>query len=139
MIRCSLRWIFDLTWNRGTTGRVDAQLRQSDRNMKSDYVATRQVAEKELREVLARTEALLAALGDEAGPAVEELRERLTVTIADVRKQLGSSFLANARETLSKARDTATSVDDFVQRRPWTSVAIGAGVGLLAGLLLRSD
>lgn len=105
--------------------------------MRDDYPSARDVAGKELREVLTSTEALLAALGDEGGAAVEELRGRLTTTIADVKKQLGGSILSNARQTVARARDTATSVDDFVNQRPWTAVGIGAGVGLLVGLLLR--
>jgi ElaB/YqjD/DUF883 family membrane-anchored ribosome-binding protein len=106
--------------------------------MRYDYPSARDVAGKELREVLASTEALLAALGDQGGDTVDELRERLTVTIADVKKQLGSSFLSNARETFTRARDAASTLDDLVQERPWSALAVGAGLGLLAGLLLRS-
>jgi ElaB/YqjD/DUF883 family membrane-anchored ribosome-binding protein len=105
--------------------------------MRNDYPSARDVAQKELREVLASTEALLVALGTEGGQAVEDLRMRLTNTIDDVKKELGPTFMASARQTISKARDTASSVDDFVQERPWTSVAIGAGIGLLAGLILK--
>jgi ElaB/YqjD/DUF883 family membrane-anchored ribosome-binding protein len=105
--------------------------------MRTEYPSPKDVAKKELREVLASTEALLGALGNEGGQAVEELRARLTTTIADVKKELGSSFVASARETLYRARDTASSVDDFVQENPWTAVAIGAGIGLLTGLIMR--
>src|SRR5882672_8811280 len=105
--------------------------------MRQEYPTARNVAGKELREVLASTEALLAALGNEGGEALDELRGRLTATIADVKKELGNSFMASARESLAKARDTASSVRDFVQERPWSAVAIGAGIGLLVGLILR--
>ena len=105
--------------------------------MRQENLTARDVAQKELREVVASTEALLAALGDEGGEAVEELRGRLKATIADVKKELGSSFVANARETISRARDTASSVDEFVHASPWAAVAIGAGVGLLVGLVLK--
>jgi ElaB/YqjD/DUF883 family membrane-anchored ribosome-binding protein len=104
--------------------------------MRNGDPTARDLAQKELQEVLASSEALLAALGDQGGEAVEDLRARLTNTIADVKKQLGTSFIDNARHTISRARDTASQIDDFVQERPWTSVAIGAGIGLLAGLLL---
>jgi ElaB/YqjD/DUF883 family membrane-anchored ribosome-binding protein len=105
--------------------------------MRQESLTTRDVAQNELREVVASTEALLAALGNEGGEAVEELRGRLKATIADVKKELGSSFVANARETISRARDTASSVDEFVHENPWAAVAIGAGIGWLIGLILR--
>jgi ElaB/YqjD/DUF883 family membrane-anchored ribosome-binding protein len=105
--------------------------------MRQEYPTAKDVANRELRDVLASTEALLAALGNEGGEAIDELRERLTATIADVRKELGTSFFASARETISKARDTVTSVGEFVEQRPWSAVAIGAGIGLLVGLILR--
>jgi ElaB/YqjD/DUF883 family membrane-anchored ribosome-binding protein len=105
--------------------------------MRQDYATAKDVAQKELREVVASTEALLAALGNEGGEAVQELRGRLKATIADVKKELGSSFVANARETISKARDTASSVDGFVHESPWAAVAIGTGIGLLMGLILK--
>jgi len=105
--------------------------------MRNEYPSARDVAQTELREVLASTEALLAALGDEGGEAIDELRARLTSTIADVKKELGPSFLEGARRTISRARDTAGSVDNFVQERPWTSLAIVAGIGLLVGLVLK--
>ena len=105
--------------------------------MRNENLSPRDVAQKELRDVLSSTEALLAALGDQGGEAIGELRERLTTTIAEVKKELGTSFVASAREKIAQARDTVTSVDEFVTERPWTSVAIGAAIGLLAGLLLK--
>jgi ElaB/YqjD/DUF883 family membrane-anchored ribosome-binding protein len=116
---------------------------QSDTNqariMTNDYASPREVAGRELREVLAATEALLAALGDDSGAAVDELRDRLTLTIAEVRRQLGGSLLSNARDTIVRARDTAVSLDRFVNQRPWTAVAIGTGIGVLIGLILKGD
>ena len=105
--------------------------------MREAYPTARDVAQKELRDVLASTEALLEALGDEGGEAIDELRERLTSTITDVKKELGSSFIASAREKIARARDAAASVDEFVQDRPWSAVAIGAGIGMLVGLILK--
>lgn len=87
--------------------------------------------------MLASTEALLAALGDQTGEGIDELRTRLTTTISDVKRALGSSFVASARERIAQARDSVTQVNDFVTEKPWTSVAIAAGVGLIAGMLLK--
>ena len=105
--------------------------------MRQEYPTARDVARKELREVLASTEALLAAVRDVDGEHISELRERLTTTMAEVKEELGSSFLDGARETFSKARDTATSVHEFVQEHPWPAVGIAGGLGLLIGLAMR--
>jgi len=105
--------------------------------MRHEYTTARDVAAKELREVVASTEALLAALGNENGDAVDELRQRLTATIADLKKELGPSFIASARHRLHQARVTATSVDEFVQERPWTAVVLATGLGMLIGMILK--
>jgi ElaB/YqjD/DUF883 family membrane-anchored ribosome-binding protein len=92
-----------------------------------------QVAQKEIRQVVSSSEALLEALGDEGGAAVDELRERLTNTIAALRQHLDRSMLSNIRDTIATIRETAASANDFVRRRPWTAVAIGTVAGLLIG------
>lgn len=104
--------------------------------MNQEYPQPRDIAAQELREALASTEALLSALGDEGSESVRELRERLAVTIADIREQLGNSFFANARYRYHQARRAASSVNRFTHRNPWSSVIIGAGIGVLIGLLL---
>jgi ElaB/YqjD/DUF883 family membrane-anchored ribosome-binding protein len=105
--------------------------------MRTDNPQARDIAQQELRDMLASTEALLAALGDQTGEGIDELRARLTNTISDVKSALGTSFVASAREKIAQARDTVTQVNEFVTEKPWTAVAIGAGIGLLAGLLLK--
>ena len=105
--------------------------------MRQEYPTARDVARNELREVLASTEALLAALDNQGGQEIDELRARLSETIADVKRELGSSFFASARDKIGQARDTAISVNDFVRERPWSAVLIAAGVGVIAGLLLK--
>ena len=104
--------------------------------MKQEYPEAKDIAAKELREALASTEALLSALGDEGSPSVQELRDRLAGTIADIKDQLGNSFLASARYRYHQARRTAASVNRFTHQRPWSAVAIGVSVGVLIGLLM---
>ena len=101
-----------------------------------ENTSVRDIAGKELREVLASTEALLSALGNENSNSVNELRDRLTRTMADVKKELGHSFMANARETYHQVRDTAASVNRFTRQRPWSAVTIGVGIGVLIGILM---
>lgn len=105
--------------------------------MQTNHPRARYIAQQELRDMLASTEALLAALGNQTGEGVDELRTRLKATISDVKTALGSSFVSSARERIAQARDVVTQVNDFVSEKPWTAVAIGAGIGLLAGLILK--
>lgn len=103
--------------------------------MTQEYPEARDIAAKELREALASTEALLSALGDEGSESVRELRQRLAGTIAEIKEQLGSSFMASARHRYHQARRTAASVNRFTHRNPWSAVIIGAGLGVLIGRL----
>ena len=105
--------------------------------MKHEDTLVRDIAAKELREVLLSTEALLAAIGEEGGESVKELRDRLTRTVSDVRDELGTSFLDTARERYRQARDTAVSVNRFAHQHPWLTVAVGAGIGVLIGRIMR--
>lgn len=104
--------------------------------MNREGTVVRDIAAKELREVLASTEALLSAIGDEGGDSVNELRVRLTNTIADVRRELGKSFFETARERYYQVRDTAVSVNRFTHRYPWLAVVIGTGIGVLVGRVM---
>jgi len=101
-----------------------------------ESTVVRDIAEKELREFLASTEALLSAIGDEGGESVNELRDRLAKTAADVRRRLGKSFFETARERYYQVRDTAASVNRFTRQYPWLAVAIGTGIGVLIGRVM---
>src|SRR5258708_3919558 len=90
-------------------------------SMRTDNPQARDIAQQELRDMRASTEALLAALGDQAGEGIDELRARLTNTISDVKSALGTSFVASAREKIAQARDTLTQVNEFVTEKPWTA------------------
>ena len=123
----------------GGTGVGDERLESNSAPgsvMKQEYLTAKDLAAKELREALASTEALLTALGDEESESVNELRARLTATIADIREQLGNSFLATARYRYHQARETAATVNRFTHRHPWSAVVIGVGVGVLIGRLV---
>jgi ElaB/YqjD/DUF883 family membrane-anchored ribosome-binding protein len=86
--------------------------------MRREYATAKDVAANELREVLASTEALLEALGNEGGESVKQLRERLTITIADLKRELGNSFFRSTRQAYYKTRDRAASVNHFVEQHP---------------------
>ena len=75
----------------------------------------------ELRAVINDAEELLRATADQAGPKVQEVRQR------------AEESLRNAREHLQGA---GRQLDAQVRDNPWAAVGIAAAIGLLAGILL---
>jgi ElaB/YqjD/DUF883 family membrane-anchored ribosome-binding protein len=75
----------------------------------------------DLKAVIADAEELLRATADQAGPKVQEVRER------------AEESLSAAREHL---KDAGVEIDNQVRANPWAAVGIAAGVGLVIGILL---
>lgn len=87
---------------------------------------------KDLHVIIDDAEQLLqhvkGAVGNEAGAA----RERLERSLAAGKARLHAAQHA-VGEGVQKA---AHATDGYVHRKPWTAIGLGAGIGLLTGLLL---
>ena len=67
--------------------------------------------------------------------ALVELRERMSVAVAEGKKRL-AEFEVQAR----RFKDSAgAAVDEYVRENPWTAVGVGAAIGLILGSWLASD
>jgi ElaB/YqjD/DUF883 family membrane-anchored ribosome-binding protein len=86
----------------------------------------------DLRVVVADAEELLKLTAGEVSAASAELRLRLQDRLLSAKHGL-AELQGTAAET---ARATVHAADDYVHEHPWRSVAIGAGVGLIVGLLI---
>jgi len=75
----------------------------------------------DLKAVIADAEELLRATASDAGPKIQEVRER------------AEESLRIAREHLKGA---GAELDSKVRENPWAAVGIAAGVGLIVGILL---
>lgn len=75
----------------------------------------------DLRSLLSDVEALLRATADQAGPHVQEARER------------AEESLRSARERLEGA---GRQLDAQVREHPWAAVGVAAAIGLVLGILL---
>ena len=75
----------------------------------------------DLRAVIADAEELLRATADQAGPRVQDARER------------AEESLRSARERLE---GTGRRLDAQVREHPWAAVGVAAGIGLIVGILL---
>ena len=87
---------------------------------------------QDLRLVIADAEDLLKATAANAGEKVAAARERIQDRIHSAKIKL-----AEAEEALLlRTREAARATDAFVHDNPWYAVGIGAGVGLIIGMLI---
>jgi ElaB/YqjD/DUF883 family membrane-anchored ribosome-binding protein len=89
---------------------------------------------EELRNVVRQAEKLITAIGADREEALTELRERLSVAVAEARQRL-ADFEENARRLKD---NVGAAVDELVQENPWTAVGIGAALGLILGSWIAS-
>jgi ElaB/YqjD/DUF883 family membrane-anchored ribosome-binding protein len=86
----------------------------------------------DLRTVVADAEALLKLTAQDVSEGALGVRQRLQERLAQARD--GIAGLQSA--ATEKAKAVGHAADDYVHEHPWQSVAMGAGIGLVVGLLL---
>ena len=86
----------------------------------------------DVKAVVADAEAYLDASVGQTGEAYAAARKKLEKTLNAARAQIGEAH----RILAQKARVGARATDRYVHEKPWESIAVGAGVGLLMGLLV---
>lgn len=89
-------------------------------------------ARTDLKTLLKDAQELFLEATSSTGVRADELRARGLILL-DSALEKAQEMQAVAIET---GKEVAQTTDDFVQENPWKAVAISAGVGLLAGLLL---
>ena len=77
-------------------------------------------------------EALLQATADQGGEAVAQIRAQAQDSLA----QAKTNLMDVQDELTAKAKVVAADADAYVHEKPWQSVGIAAGLGLLIGLLI---
>ena len=86
----------------------------------------------DLRVVISDAEELLKMTADEAGESAAGLRNRVQQRMNQAKAELVHLQVA----AVAKARAAGHATDEFVHQNPWKAVGVGAGVGLLIGLLI---
>src|SRR4030065_2933314 len=85
-----------------------------------------------LRVVVTDAEELLLATAGLAGEKVSAARERIQENLASAKVRLSAAEEAVA----AKPKQAARATDEYVHENPWKAVGIGAGVGLIVGMLI---
>jgi ElaB/YqjD/DUF883 family membrane-anchored ribosome-binding protein len=87
----------------------------------------------DLRDVAEQADALLHALSaGEADAQLEALHDRVFASIEAARSRLADIELEANRAT----RRAAAALEGWINDNPWTTLAIAASIGFLAGVLL---
>jgi len=86
----------------------------------------------EVKAAVADAQAYLDASVGQTGEAYAAARKKLEVALGALRAEVTQAHRAVAE----KARAAARATDSYVHDKPWESMAMGAGVGLLLGLLV---
>jgi ElaB protein len=86
----------------------------------------------ELRIVLQQVEELVHAIGDDRDDALKAIRNRVNDTLGTAKDRLAD---IEKRAQLG-ARRARTAVRAYARDNPWTTLSIGAAVGLVLGAIL---
>jgi ElaB/YqjD/DUF883 family membrane-anchored ribosome-binding protein len=93
--------------------------------------ATSRLAE-DFRTVVNDAEQLLRQAAAQAGEGYNDARQRLEASLASARQELSGL----EQSVTDNARRAHRVTDGYVRNHPWESIAVGAGIGLLVGLLM---
>ncbi len=86
----------------------------------------------DFKALVADAEALLHATADHGGEGIAQIREQARDSLA----QAKANLMDVQDELTAKAKAVAADADAYVHEKPWQSVGIAAGLGLLIGLLI---
>jgi ElaB/YqjD/DUF883 family membrane-anchored ribosome-binding protein len=86
----------------------------------------------DMKVVVSDAEEILRATTGVAEDKLGELRERFADHLRDAKLRI-----ADAEDVLfDRTRAVARATDEYVNENPWRAVAIGAGIGLLLGVII---
>lgn len=94
--------------------------------------ASREKLVSDLKTVVTDAEGYLRASVGQAGETYTAARGKLEQSLAAAKAQVADIQRALGGKTRAAARAT----DSYVRERPWESIALGASMGLLVGLLI---
>lgn len=86
----------------------------------------------DMRVVVNDLESLLKATANSADADLRALNDRLRDRLAVAKARL----LDAEHALMERGRQIARDTDDYVHQHPWTSIGVGAGIGLLLGVLI---
>ncbi|KXS37018.1 MAG: hypothetical protein AWU55_2674 [Halomonadaceae bacterium T82-2] len=101
-----------------------------------DHEASTAQLKEDLQHLSRTVEELVAATAEDSRSNVKELRDRAQQRLHDTRARLEARGEKLYHDTRDGMLDGADACDRYVRENPWTSIGIGAAVGVVVGLLL---
>lgn len=86
----------------------------------------------ELKTLADTLEEVLSNTGEKSKSELDKLRSKAQSALKDTRARLGDS----GDRIAQTSREVADHADVYVRENPWTSVGIGAAIGVVLGVLL---
>ena len=86
----------------------------------------------DFKALVADAEALLHATADQGGDGIAQIRAQAQDSLA----QAKTNLMDVQDEMAEKAKAMVADADAYVHEKPWQSIGIAAGLGLLIGLLI---
>lgn len=86
----------------------------------------------DVKTLLADVDTLFRQAAAASGTEARDLRERAEGALQQARESLE----AIEKDVVRRGREAAHATDQWVHKNPWSSIGIGAGVGLLIGMLI---
>jgi ElaB/YqjD/DUF883 family membrane-anchored ribosome-binding protein len=87
----------------------------------------------DIKTVLADAEDLLKQAASATGERASELRETALTRLKQAKEKAADVQVV----VIEKGKKAARATDDFVHERPWASIGIAAGLGVVIGLLIN--
>lgn len=90
----------------------------------------------DLQQLSQTIEELVDATADDSRTNIKDLRDRAEKRLKETRDRLesrGERLYGEARDNVTEQADAC---DRYVHDHPWTSIGIGAGVGIVIGMLI---
>lgn len=84
-----------------------------------------------LNELSSTVEEFVNNSSEDASEHVSALRERAQNLVANTKDYLASA----GGQLRDRSRDSVAYADEFVHQNPWTSIGVGAAIGLVLGVI----
>lgn len=115
----------------GTTDPVRASARRLRNDLADSAGHIKDSAASEIKSLIADVEDLVARVSDLKDADVIKVRNKVEQAIASAKQGLSDGADAVKR----KARQAASTADDYVHESPWQALGIAALVGVVVGIL----